>query len=118
MSVRLSLRTKDPYPWGSPWLVVTRQRWKLRAAFLAVMSSVYGFYVAAHYRVLGGVALQLGSAVLAAVLTLSVRCSYCGEHVAWWALTTLPAGKWLGALRGLSACPTCGDRGDRSRPSG
>ena len=124
MSVRLSLRTnrakKDPCPSGGgiPWLVTSRQRWKLRAAFLAVISSLFGFYVAAHNHVLGGVALQLGSAVLAAALTLSVRCHYCGEYVAWWALTTLPVGKCLDTLRQLPARPTCGNRGNGSEPSG
>lgn len=124
MSVRLSLGAnsakKASYPlgWERPWLMASRQRWKLRAALLAVMLSPYGFYLAAHDWVLGGVAVQFGGIALAVALIRSVRCRHCDENVAWWALTSLPVSTWLHTLRRLSACPACGDRGDGSSPSG
>ncbi len=70
VGVRAEIRL-EPLGGRRPWLVASRQRWKLRFAFLALVSSLYGFYLAAHDGVLlGGVALQLGGTALAVVLVV------------------------------------------------
>jgi len=54
---------------------------------------------------LAGLAGGLGAF---AWLAFAIRCPACGAKVAWRAVRTAPAGRWLMELLSMKACPACG----------
>ncbi len=46
-------------------------------------------------------------------IIFAIKCPVCGKKIVWDILRKSPANRWLIILINLSACPNCGDTGDK-----
>lgn len=98
-------------PEGNVWIDRSGQRWKLRAANVALIGGVglglYLFFQATWPGSFHGVLIAFGASTAAIVFLAVVRCPVCDRRVA----LDASFGAWWTYAESLQTCPMCGDDG-------